>query len=186
MSEETTPKPTRRRCHHCKNMGCPTVGIRQVVEDCPDYDPMDPALRPPRYDRNARRIRKKRSIIVSSANLRFVEDVVLGIDPRMMVGRMTRGVNHCIKTVMEALDGSIPDIPEIVYSGRGEMEKFYHTLPKEEDDFLVRIYDHYKDGNNPVSMSRAVDFCIGMLREAHEGHPLNEEYTYDDDVEECD
>lgn len=144
------------------------MGVRQVVAECPAYDALDPMLRPPGYIPNSPRIRVKRTVKVSEDNLIFVEDIVLGVlEKYMMDGRMTRGVNYCLDKVRELLAGDIPDIPIVEDGSRGDTVQFSITSPVVNDEFIKSIAAHYAGGNNEVSLSRVVDYCIGLVKEAY-------------------
>lgn len=170
MDNQPARKQQRRRCHHCDNKACPKVGVRQIVENCPSYISLDPALRPPKYDINTPRVRIKRTVLLSEANIIFIEDIVLEVlEKHLMNGRVTRGVNYCVEKVRTFLGDSIPDIPLAERGNRGDMIQFSMTNTPVNDEFLVKIRDYYAGGNNPVSLSRAMDYCISMVKQAYEG-----------------
>ena len=166
------PKARIDRCHWCATMDCGFQGIHRTVEGgCGSYTFLDPALRRGRWEgknlASKRRIRIRTTVYLLSANVDFLNDVVLPSNPKMFIGRLTRGIHACVDAWLGELDGAIPEVPV------REPDKYVFTpigvtlLPASMEG-LNRIVAYWRESNRRVSRSDVVDYFLTLSRMRYE------------------
>ena len=151
------------RCHWCATKDCPhgNFGQEKIIEGgCRYFTLLDPLLRKRKWE-GKRRLRSKFTAHLSDESLDFIRTVILPSN-RKMRGYNTRGVEFCVETIIDQLDGKIPRIPKGM--GRGRLNQISPTLMPKYLKALDDIVAHWKGTNDEVSRSHIIDYFILVIK----------------------
>jgi hypothetical protein len=160
------------RCHWCAATGCEHNGERRIPEGgCPDFNRLDPALRPSKWV-GKRRIKKMTTIMFTEENRVFIERFVVPSNEKKHQGHFNRGVESVINDRLARCGDEIPLIPKIERgSGKLRGDKKI-TLSPECMASVRAIVKHFEGTENRTSISQVVNFFTDQIR--YESQKLRE------------